>query len=113
MRKLHYAGGSIIISDQVCKAVLRYARALSHSDTSDLVILPSFTEEFGRGVAHILIGPASQILSVPTADLEIDLADSRMVEILESRTKELDPQRPDWDEDVADVMDLDQYDWGM
>ncbi len=113
MRKLYYAGGSIIISDQVCKAVLRYSRALARAQSSDLVILPSFTEHFGKGVAHILLGPSSQMLSVPTADFDIDLADTRMVEILESRTKELDPDRPDWSEDVADVMDLDGFDWGL
>lgn len=113
MRKLYYAGGSIIISDQVCKAVLRYARALARTESADLVILPAFTEDFGKGVAHILIGPSSQILSVPTADLEIDLADAQMVEILESRTKELDPERPAWSDDIADVMDLDGFDWGL
>ncbi len=113
MRKLYYAGGSIIVSDQVSKAVLRYARALAHAQSSDLVILPSFTEHFGKGVTHILLGPSSQMLSVPTAEFEIDLADARMVEILESRTKGLHPDRPDWSEDVADVMDLEGYDWGL
>lgn len=113
MRKLYYAGGSIIISDQVSKAVLRYARALSRSGTADFVILPAFTEDFGKGVAHILIGPASQMMSVPTAEFEIDLADAHMVETLESRTLQLQPDRPDWSEDVADVMDLDGYDWGL
>ena len=95
MRKLYYAGGSIIISDQVCKSILRYGRALARSGSSDLVVLPAFTENFGKGVAHILLGPASQMLSVPTAEFDIDLADAHMVEILESRTKELDPDRLD------------------
>lgn len=113
MRKLYYAGGSIIISDQVCKAILRYGRALARAESADLIILPAFTEDFGKGVAHILLGPSSQFLSVPTADFDVDLADSRMVEILESRTRELDPDRPDWREDVADVHDLDGYDWGL
>ncbi len=113
MRKLYYAGGSIIISDQVCKAVLRYSRALAKSESSDLIILPAFTEAFGKGVAHILIGPASQMMSVPTADFDVDLADARMVEILEGRTLKNDPDRPEWSEDVADVMDLDGFDWGL
>lgn len=113
MRKLYYAGGSIIISDQVCKSILRYGRALARSGSSDLVVLPAFTENFGKGVAHILLGPASQMLSVPTAEFDIDLADAHMVEILESRTKELDPDRPEWHEDVADVSGLDGYDWGI
>lgn len=113
MRKLYYAGGSIIISDQVCKSIMRYGRALARSNASDLIVLPAFTENFGKGVAHILLGPSSEILSVPTADFDVDLADAHMVEILESRTRELDPNRPEWSEDVADVVDLDGYDWGL
>ncbi|GAA1686472.1 hypothetical protein GCM10009792_02860 [Microcella alkalica] len=113
MRKLYYAGGSIIISDQVCKSILRYGRALARSGSSDLVVLPAFTENFGKGVAHILLGPASQMLSVPTAEFDIDLADAHMVEILESRTRELQPDRPEWQEDVAEVSSLDGYDWGI
>lgn len=113
MRKLYYAGGSVIISDQVYKAILRYGRALARSGSSDLVVLPSFTENFGKGVAHILLEPASQMLSVPTAEFDIDLADAHMVEILESRTAKLDPDRPEWHEDVADVSGLDGYDWGI
>jgi hypothetical protein len=34
-----------------------------------------------------------------------------MVEILESRTKNLDPNRPEWGNDVIDVDDLTTFDW--
>lgn len=111
MRKLYYAGGAIIISDQVCKAVMRYARALSKAEAADLVILPAFTEENRLGIAHVLIGPASQLLSVPTEDIDLELDDARMVEILEARTKELDPERPEWGNDIVDVTDFTRFDW--
>ena len=113
MRRLFYAGGSIVISDQVCKAVLRYARALARNDSANVVTLPSFTEDFGRGISHILVGPTSQLLSVPTADLEVELTDAQIVEILEGRTKSLDPERPDWSDDITDIEDLTVYDWGL
>lgn len=111
MRKLYYAGGSVIISDQVCKAILRYARALAKAETADLVILPAFTEDNRLGIAHILIGPSSQIMSVPTQEIDIDLGDARMVEILESRTQKLDPDRPEWGNDIVDVTDFTSFDW--
>ncbi len=111
MRKLYYAGGSVIISDQVCKAILRYARALAKAETADLVILPAFTEDNRQGIAHILIGPSSQIMSVPTEEIDIDLGDARMVEILESRTQKLDPDRPEWGNDIVDVTDFTSFDW--
>ena len=111
MRKLFYAGGSVIISDQVCKAILRYARALAKADTADLVVMPAFTDENVLGIAHILIGPSSQLLSAPTQEIDIDLADARLVEILESRTKNLDPERPEWGNDIVDVTDFTTFDW--
>jgi hypothetical protein len=111
MRKLYYAGGQIIVSEQVCKAILRYARALAKAGAADVVVLPCFTEENRRGLAHILIGPSSQIMSVPTEDIDTDLDDARMVEILESRTRNLDPERPEWGEDVVDVETLTNFDW--
>lgn len=111
MRKLYYAGGSVIISDQVCKAILRYARALAKAETADLVIFPAFTEDNRQGIAHILIGPSSQILSVPAEEIDIDLDDSRMVEILESRSKNLDPDLPPWGNDIVDVTDFSSFDW--
>jgi hypothetical protein len=111
MRELFYAGGSVVVSDQVCKAILRYARALAKANTADLVIFPAWTKENVRGMAHILIGPSSQVLSVPSQEMDIDLDDSRMVEILESRTKNLDPDRPEWGNDIVDVEDFTSFDW--
>jgi hypothetical protein len=111
MRKLYYSGGSIIVSDQVAKAILRYARALAKADEADLVALPAFTDDNRQGIAHVLIGPSSQIMTVPAEDIDIDLADARMVEILESRTKNLDPNRPEWGQDVVDVTDFTSFDW--
>jgi len=111
MRKLFYAGGYVITSDQVCKAILRYARALAKANAADLVVFPVFTADNHSGMAHIVIGPSSQILSVPTEDIDIDLEDARMVEIIESRTKNLDPDRPDWGKDVVDVEDFTSFDW--
>ena len=111
MRTLYYAGGSVMVADQVCKAALRYARALAKADTADLVVFPALTSEHRKGIAHIIIGPSSQLLSVPADDIGLDLDDPRMVEILEARTQNLDPNRPDWDKDIVDVEDFTHFDW--
>jgi hypothetical protein len=111
MRHLYYSGGSVVVDDQVCKAVLRYARALAKAGEADLVVFPSFTHEHKLGLTHLLIGPSSQLMSTPAEEIGIDLGDARMVEILESRTKNLDPQRPDWGNDVVDVSDFTDFDW--
>lgn len=93
--------------------MLRYARALAKAKGADLVVFPTLTEENRRGIAHVLIGPASQLLSVPTDDIGIELDDARMVEILEARTRQLDPDRPEWGEDIVDVEDFSQFDWDL
>lgn len=111
MRMLHYAGGSVMVADQTCKAVLRYARALAKAEAADLVVFPALSTDHTQGMAHILIGPSSQILSVPMEDIGVDLEDPRMVEILEARTMKLDPNRPDWENDIVDVEDFTQFDW--
>lgn len=111
MRELFYAGGSAIISDQTCKAVLRYARALARANTADIVVFPALTDKHRKGYAHFLIGPSSQLMSSPTDDVGLDLDDPAVVEILESRTLKLDPTRPDWDKDIVDVQDFTHFDW--
>ena len=111
MRKIHYAGGAITVDDQTCKAILRYARALAKADKADLVVMRGLTDAGKVGIAHVLIGPSSQILSVPVDELDLELGDPAMVEILEGRTRQLDPKTPDWNNDVLDVSDFTSFDW--
>jgi hypothetical protein len=111
MRNMFYAGGSIVVSDNVSAALLRYARALAKAGAADLVAVPSLTPEHRVGLSHILIGPASQLFSAPTGDIDVDLEDARLVEILESRTRNLDPDRPEWGSDIVDVSDFATFEW--
>ena len=93
--------------------MLRYARALSKANSADLVVLPCLSSDHRRGLAHILIGPSSQLLSVPMDEIGIDLEDRAMVEILESRTLNIDPDRPEWGNDIVDVDDFTNFDWNL
>jgi hypothetical protein len=110
MRKIYYAGGAVLTGDQTCKAVLRLARALALKDTSDIIEFP-IVEEGGQVMtAHLLIGPASQISSVPVAGAADEPNDPEVIAELERRTSLLQPSRPVWDEEMRDVPDLD-FDW--
>ena len=111
MRKLYYASGYLLMADQTCKALLRYARALAQTGESDIVTVPTINEGGSIGFAHLLIGPASQLFSAPTGDIDVDLEDARLVEILESRTRNLDPDRPEWGSDIVDVSDFATFEW--
>ncbi|WP_314102567.1 hypothetical protein [uncultured Frigoribacterium sp.] len=107
MRRLHYAGGYMLLGDTTCKAVLRYARALARSGTSDIVSVPVVTEGGSRAYAHLLIGPASQIFSTPVENGTEEREDDEVIRELEEATLRLQPGRPSWPEEMADIPDLD------
>ncbi len=106
MRKLHYAGGYVLIADQTCKALLRYARALARSVESDVVTIPVINEEGSRGYGHLLIGPSSMMFSTPVANAAQEPLDDRIVAELERRTAELQPTRPEWPDEMTDIAAL-------
>ena len=111
MRRLYYAGGTVLVGDRTCKAVLRYARALAEAQQSDLVTFPIATEGGGVEQAHFLIGPASQLFSVPVDNSADAPLDREVIEHLERRTRDLHPAAPAWDDELTDVPNLDFRDF--
>lgn len=109
MRRLYYTGGYVITADAVCKATLRYARALAEDHTSDVVSIPVLVEGGVTANAHLLIGPASQLYSVPVGDAIDEFPASDVVADLERRTRFLQPSRPEWPDEMEDVPTVDDY----
>jgi hypothetical protein len=107
MRRIYYAGSHVLTSDRMCKAVLRYARALAEAHQSDVVSVPVITEGGSRAYAHLLIGPASQIFSTPVANSPDEPFDPQVLRDLELRTAQLHPGTPAWPDEMTDVPDLD------
>ena len=107
MRRLYYSSGYVQIDDRVCKAVLRYARALAMANQSDVVTVPVVTEAGSRGSAHLLIGPASELFSAPIDNSPDEAYDPDVVRELERMTAELQPYKPAWDSEMRDVPDID------
>jgi hypothetical protein len=106
MRQLFYAGGSVLTSAPICKAVLRYARSLAEADTADVISIPVVGKRGGVEYAHLLVGPASQMASVPVPSEEIEPIDDEVLAELERRTLLLQPSRPEWAQEMIDVPDL-------
>jgi hypothetical protein len=109
MRRLHYASGHVITADAVCKATLRYARALAEEHTSDIVTIPVLIEDGTIAQAHLLIGPASQLYSTPVFETTGEFPSSGVVEDLERRTTRLQPSRPEWPDEMEDVPTVDEF----
>jgi hypothetical protein len=67
MMQIEYAGGSILTSDEVADAVVRYAAALAVAGGAVAVDVPGITVDGLPGTFKVLLGPSSQILAEPTA----------------------------------------------
>ena len=109
MRRMFYVSGSVVFGDRICKAVLRYARALSKQTLSDVVSIPFVNESGAKEYAHLLIGPASQLFSTPVEGISDESEDKEVLKELERKTKALQPDRPSWDQEMTDVPELNDY----
>jgi hypothetical protein len=107
MRRLYYSSGSLLTGDDVCKAVLRYARALAISGHADIIVIPVVTDDGISGLAHMLVGPASQVFSMPAPSDGNDPFDAETIEKLNSMSRALQPSRPEAEAARPEVLDLD------
>jgi len=94
----------------MCKALLRYARALGEVNRADIVTIPIASEGGGVEHAHFLIGPASQLFDTPVENSSADPTDLDVVAHLERETHRLHPPTPAWDEELTDFPSFD-YDF--
>jgi hypothetical protein len=110
MMKLEYAGGEVLLSDEASRVLLRYAESLAMHDSSDTVTLPVVTVEGVPGEAEILVGPASQLLALPTAEDHV-IDDAAAIAVMREKMAALQPSRPvpvqpEDSSQVADDMEL-------
>jgi hypothetical protein len=107
MHKLFYAGGYMLMSDTSCAAVMEYAKALADAGKSDLVTVPSLSDEGIRGETQLLIGPTSQLFATPALDRGVDLEDAESVAAMRASTARLQPNRAGADQGEAVSNGLD------
>jgi hypothetical protein len=106
MRRIHYANTSVVTGDRTAKALLRYARALAVADRSDVVEIPVLTDAGDTARAHLLIGPASEIVSTPQSDGPDACEDDEVIAYFERETLRLQPARPAWSDEMTEVPGL-------
>ena len=91
MMTLHYSGDTVLLDDDVCESILRYARALADARSSDVVTVPMRTPEGTDSPVEFLLGPASQLYATRAA---LDMAEEvhpDVVADLDRRTRMLHP----------------------
>lgn len=109
MRRLYYSSGSVLTGDALSAAVLGYARALADTGKADIIEIPVVAEAGASGNASFLIGPSSQLCSVPAASEGDDPADDAIVEDLRAKTRALQPSRPTAQTNEADGAVLEDF----
>ncbi len=87
---LHYTGGSVLMADDVCEAVIQYARVLAASQSSDVLVVPVVDEDGELVTAELLVGPASQLLAVPLSGAKESGRDQTVIDDITRRTRLLD-----------------------
>lgn len=115
MERIHYAGGVLLTGTDIADAIVDYAAALAARRTAASVDIPVRTEDGRTARAHLLIGPASQLVTEPF-DSELDeLVDAELVATLRSATSALSSTRPlvgpGGPDDEIDDADTDDLEW--
>lgn len=89
MHRVHYAGGSVLTGDAIAGALLEYAAALARKSSSATVEIPVREPDGNRGIAQVLIGPASQLVSTHEQSETNEIEDDELVKRFELATRRL------------------------
>jgi len=111
MERIHYAGGTILTGTEISRALLQYAAALAKNETSATIDVPARDEEGRLTTANMLIGPASQLISLTEVSEGEEIVDEELVAELRMRTEQLGPRRAIADGDLfSEDGDVDDFD---
>ena len=88
MMRIYYSVGSLLTGDAIAASVLAYAEALAKSPRADIVQIPVLVPDSDDlALASLLLGPASQLMSVPELSHgRVDPYDAALVGELERRS---------------------------
>jgi hypothetical protein len=83
MKRILYAGGEFFTDDAVARALMDYASVLAIIDSADVVTVPGIDDRNKIREITLIMGPASQILSMgcdePAAAMDTDAAIADLV----------------------------------
>jgi len=110
MKRIYYAGTSIVTGDELAEALLAYAQALASNRSSASVEIPILLPGGGTGSAQVVLGTASEIVAVAEAADAADVVDGELTARLLSLTRELGSPSPreSGSEHVAPIQ-LDEF----
>lgn len=89
MKRIFYAGGSVVTGDRTAEAVLTYAQALAQRGASDIIDIPIFAGGGTTGRAQLLIGPSSELLIATEVPRHKEYDDPGFLETIEGKLESL------------------------
>ncbi|MDN3494793.1 hypothetical protein QL996_02540 [Planococcus sp. APC 4015] len=98
MKKIIYAGDTLITGDDIAAAVLRSGKALAEVGAAEMVEIPVMDDGGELHVVTLLIGPSSQIVVSDVATGHPELVDEAVVAKLDDLAQQRSPQAVPADE---------------
>jgi hypothetical protein len=86
MDRIRYAGGSLITGSAIAHAVLEYGKTLAQERVADTVRIPTIDENGRPGSAELLVGPASELVSISEESPHPEIEDEALIADLRERT---------------------------
>ncbi|MBC7518660.1 MAG: hypothetical protein H7248_07240 [Microbacteriaceae bacterium] len=90
MRRVTYAGDSFLTADSAANALVAFAAALAHNNASEAVSLPIIDSSGQLAEVYLLIGPSSELISMPEASPYADPDVTATLKTLRLRTASMD-----------------------
>ena len=90
MRILSYSGESVVTTNGVGEAVVDFTRALIADNSAAVVEIPVLFDD-EELTASMIIGPSSQLIVVPSHDVDVELRDELTIARLRAKTAALGP----------------------
>jgi len=109
MKTIHYAGEEYLTGDELADAVVQYAKELARHDTSASIDVPVALSDGTVVDATFLLGPASQLVALPTPSDLAEPTDQRVIDFITLEMAKLEPLRAL----PTDDRDEDRFDYGI
>ncbi|MDY7526507.1 MULTISPECIES: hypothetical protein [unclassified Cryobacterium] len=93
MKRMSFCGMTFLTTDAVADAVLELTALLTYGHNSELLVVPSFTLDGSERIVNLLVGPGSELISIPEDDFGAERDTSRAVAVLRDQIDVLTSER--------------------
>ena len=88
MKRILYASGGFFTDDAIADALMEYASVLAIVDSADLVSIPGVDDGGKVREIMLIVGPASQLVSMSSDAVAVDLNVEEAVQDLHQRIRQ-------------------------